>query len=355
MIIIVGAGPAGLATAYYVRQRGLPYRVLERRAIGYAWQNHYDRLHLHTLKQVSSLPGLPMPRSYPPFPSAAQVQEYLQIYARHFALRVECGVAVQRADYDGAWRLQTSNGRVTCDTLIVTTGIWSTPYCPQFGGETEFGGQILHSSAYRNAEPFRGKRVLVVGVGNSGAEIAAELGAQGVETGIAVRTGATFVPKPTAPVAMRAAALALRKLPRALGERALRAVRPDFSALGLPPPGSPLDAYPVVGYDLPHAVEAGRVAVYGGIARFVPGGARFSDGCEQPFDAVILATGYRPTLDVVAHELCLDAHGRPLLDQHWRAINNPALLCVGFWYPTTEGWLQAIGRVARAAVAALPA
>jgi hypothetical protein len=130
--------------------------------------------------------------------------------------------------------------------------------------------------------------------------------------------------------------------------------RRDFGGIGIPsPPGSPLDHFPVVGYELPQAIAAGRVRRYGALARFVPGAARFADGREYACDAVILATGYRPTLDFVAHELHLDGNGRPLLDREWRALGNPQLYCVGFWYPTTEGWLQAIGRVARTAARAI--
>lgn len=351
MIIIVGAGPAGLATAYYLQQRGLPYRVLERGTVGYAWQNHYDRLHLHTLKQVSALPGLPMPRSYPPFPSGAQVQRYLDLYARHFALRIERGVTVQQARLgNGRWQIATNQGMLCGDTLGVATGIWSTPVCPTLGGEAAFGGLILHSSVYRNAAPFRGQRVLVVGAGNSGAEIAVDLSEHGVTASIAIRSGVTFVVKPRSALAMRSAAWLLRKLPRVLGERLLQAARRDYSAIISQTPGSPLDAFPVVDYALPEAVNAGRVAVYGGIERFVAGGARFNDGQTAPFDAVIMATGYRPSVDFLNGQLALDIHGQPLVNRHWQAINNPQLFCVGFWYPTTEGWLQAIGRVAREAV-----
>lgn len=355
MIIIVGAGPAGLATACYLQQRGLPYRVLERGTVGYAWQNHYDRLHLHTLKQVSALPGLPMPRSYPPFPSGAQVQRYLDLYARHFALRVEHGVTVQHARFDGCWQLATSQGPLCGDTLVVASGIWSTPVCPTLGGEARFGGPILHSSIYRNAAPFRGQRVLVVGAGNSGAEIAVDLSEHGVTASIAIRSGVTFVVKPRSATAMRSAAWLLRKLPRVLGERMLQAARRDYSAIIPQTPGSPLDAFPVVDYALPEAVKAGRVTVYSGVNHFVAGGARFDDGQTAPFDAVIMATGYRPSVDFLDGQLALDIHGQPLVNRHWQAINNLHLLCVGFWYPTTEGWLQAISRVAREAVDGLDA
>jgi putative flavoprotein involved in K+ transport len=351
MIIIVGAGPAGLAMAYELQQRNLSYRILERCRIGFAWQNHYDRLHLHTLKQVSALPGLPMPDDYPPFPSAAQFQRYLAQYARHFQLDVASGVEVQSATWNArAWQIMTNQGLVEGDTLVVATGIWSTPYVPALGGEAEFGGSIMHSRDYRNPTPFVGKRTLVVGVGNSGAEIAVDLSENGVATGISIQSGAAFVPHPRSAMAMRALSWLFRRMPRSLSERVLRRVRRDYSAIGIPwPPGMLLDAYPVVGYQLPEAVAAGRVTRSPGVSRFLPGRVQFDNGSSEPFDAVVMATGYRPTIHFVADQVDLDQHGKPRVDRYWRSVRNPHLVCVGFAYPTTEGWLQAIGRVARTA------
>ncbi len=214
-----------------------------------------------------------------------------------------------------------------------------------------FGGPIPHARDYQNAEPFAGQRVLVVGVGNSGAEIAVELAEAQVETAISLRSGASFVPASPPAAAMHVAGWLLRTLPRPLTGPVLTRLRRDFSDIGLPPPpGSVLDAYPVVSYELPEMVRAGRVTVYPGVERFVEGGVCFVGGQQAAFDSVILATGFRPTLPFVADHLRFDERGWPLLDEHWRSRVNPALFCVGFRYPTTEGWLQAIGRFARQAV-----
>lgn len=353
MIVVIGAGPAGLALAHELQRRGLAYRVLEREAVGAAWKHHYKRLHLHTLKGVSALPGLPMPASYPAFPSAAQLQRYLERYAEHFGLNISTGVTLERADFDGMrWQLRTSGGMLAAETLVLATGIWSAPVRASLVGEASFGGPILHSRDYDTPDPFQGKRVLVVGAGNSGTEIAVDLAEHGVDAAIAVRSGVAFVPEPHSVPVVRMAAWLLHTLPRPLAGRILR--RRDFGHLGLPlPPGSPLDHFPVVGYELPEAVAAGHVAVYGAVDRLAPGVVQFADGRRAPFDAIILATGYRPALEAVAHELELDARGRPLLDHRWRARGNPRLVCVGYTYPTTEGWLQAIGRVAQSAAAGI--
>lgn len=351
MVIVVGAGPAGLAMAYELQRRGLPYQVLERATIGHAWLNHYDRLRLHTLKQVSALPGLPMPQGYPRFPSAHEFQSYLERYARHFALNIRCGVEVQAARLlGGRWQIQTNVGSMDAAVLVVATGIWSTPFIPALAGMQQFGGSIIHASAYRNPACFAGQRVLVVGVGNSGSEIAADLAERGVDTSIAIRGGATFVPYPSSPTVMRLASWLARHAPRSLSEWLLHRIRHDWRAIGIPlPDGSLLDAYPVVGYQLPHAVAAGRITRYDALERFVPGGAQFADGAVAAFDSVIMATGYRPTVQFVADALDLDPAGRPRVDRYWRSLREPRLLCVGFHYPATEGWLQAIGRVAREA------
>lgn len=354
MIIVVGAGPAGLATAYYLKKHGLPYRILEKHTVGYTWQKQYDSLSLHTLKAVSALPGLPMPEHYPRFPSAGQHLAYLQEYARHFGLNIEEHTEVQNALYDGGWILETNRGVLRADILIAATGIWSTPHRPEFTGEERFSGRVIHARDYQNPASFLGQRVLVVGVGNSGAEIAVELAQNDVETGLAVRSGVDFVPYPDSALLVRAAAWFFRHAPRPVGEWVLSWFRRDFSHLGLRPAAEThLDAYPVVGFELPEAVAEGKVTVYQqGVDRFTEDGVQLDDGQEVPVDAVILATGYRPTLQFVADELDFSDDGAPILENS-RSTRHPYLYCIGFDYPGTEGWLQAIGRVARSAVSAV--
>ena len=348
MILIIGAGPAGLAIAHALQRRGLAYHVFERGRAGEAWHNHYDRLHLHTLKQVSALPGLAMPASYPKFPAAAQFRAYLADYARHFKLNISFGVDVRTAHaLLAGWRLETSSGMFEGETLVLATGIWSTPVTPTFACREQFGGMVVHSRDYRNAALLQGKRVLVVGAGNSGSEIAVDLSENGIQTAIAIRSGVSFVPYPVSAPASRTAAWLFRHLPRPVGALLVRSIRRNFCAIGLPPPrGALLDTFPVVGFQLPEAIAAGRIALYAGIERFTADGVRFVGGQEAPFDAVIMATGFRASTQLVANQVALDNRGRPQVDKHWRSLRNPRLVCIGFDYPTTEGWLQAIGRVA---------
>lgn len=357
MIMVVGAGPAGLAIGYELQRRKLPFEILERGVAGETWRHHYDRLHLHTLKELSSLPGLPMPKAYPRFPSGDHVHAYLQDYARHFQFPIRTGVTVQQAiPTPTGWELSADGVPIECDILVVATGIWRTPYLPRIGGEAEYRGEILHSNQYRNPAPFQGQRVLVVGAGNSGSEIAVDLAENKVSTAIAVRDGATFAQHPRWAPVMRVNTWLFRYLPRPMAERFLRTVRRDYSAIGIPLPSRPLvDSYPTVGFALPTAVANGQIQRFGGIERFTQNGVRFTDGQEASFDVVIMATGYRPTIDFIQGGIELDARGKPRVTRQWQSIANPRLFCIGFWYPTTQGWLEAIGGVAAEAAEGIQA
>ena len=348
MILIVGAGPAGLATAYYLQQRGLPFRILEKETAGATWRHHYDHLHLHSLKEVSALPGLPMPEDYPPFPSGEEVARYLADYAAHFGFPIERGVRVTDARYEDGWRLTTTKGRYEGEVLVAATGIWSTPHRPHFPGEERFAGRILHSKDYKRPDPFKGQRALVVGVGNSGSEVAVGLAKRGIETDIAVRSGVRMVPYPRSARLMRLIAWLLRHLPRGVGNALLTLAQPNFPEVGLPLPDKPvIDVYPVVGFGLAEEVKAGRIQVKPGLSHFSEEGVHFEDGQSEFYDTVILATGYRPSLGFL-EGVETDERGLPKL-RGTRSTQNPALFCVGYHYPTNEAWFQALPRVARAA------
>ena len=247
-------------------------------------------------------------------------------------------------------KVYTNQGRFECETLIVATGIWSTPYCATFDGQETFNGLIIHANDYKNAEPFFGKRVLVVGAGNSGTEMAVELSEHGIEAGIVIRSGTTFTPYPTSAPVVRGAAWFFRTFPRAITEPIMNNIRRDFSHLDITYPNKPLlDAYPVVGYELPEAVERGDLSVYGAISHLSGDEVYFKDGQKIPFHVMILATGYRPTIPFISDSLELNQKGQPTL-HNGRSTINPTLFCVGFEYPSTEGFLQSIGRFAKMVV-----
>src|SRR5580658_863427 len=187
--IIIGAGPAGLASAASMGALGLRATVLEKAdTVGSVWRRHYDRLHLHTDRGHSGLPGMAMPRSYPTYPSREQVVEYLESYAAHFRIQPVFDTTVLKVARDGAqWRVDTNKAAVSAPVVVIATGWADFPYRPRWPGFDAFQGNLVHSSEYRNTSAYAGKRVLVVGFGNSGGEIALDLANAGIDTTLAVR------------------------------------------------------------------------------------------------------------------------------------------------------------------------
>src|SRR5690606_5581069 len=153
-----------------------------------AWRGHYDRLHLHTSRGLSGLPGLAMPRDYPKYPDRDQVVAYLEQYAAHFGLEPRFNQRLMRAErVDGRWHSTTTDRHYVSDNLVLATGYTRRPNLPEWPGRAEFAGPVIHSAEYRNGQPFTGQNVLVVGFGNSGGEIAVDLHEHGARPSISVR------------------------------------------------------------------------------------------------------------------------------------------------------------------------
>lgn len=243
-VYVIGGGPGGLAAAAALREQGVRAVVLEKSGnVGASWRRHYDRLHLHTTRSRSALPGLAMPRRFGRWVSRDDVVRYLDKYAEHHELEVVTGVEVSRIDRapDGrSWQLTATGGRVlTGRAVVVATGFNHTPRIPDWSGLDTFTGDLVHASDYRNPAPYAGKDVLVVGIGNTGAEIAVDLvegGASRVR--IAVRTVPHIVRRSTAGWPAQLTGILVRRLPVRLVDRAgrlmARAAVPDLTAQGLP-------------------------------------------------------------------------------------------------------------------------
>lgn len=367
--IVVGAGPAGLACAAQLRARGLATCVLEKAGtVGAVWRGHYDRLHLHTDRGHSALPGLPMPRSYPRYPSRDQVVAYLESYAAHFRLapQFHCEVRSIRRVAD-SWQIDTAAHCYRAPVVVIATGWADFPHRPSWPGQHDYRGTLIHSRDYRNPAAYAGQRVLVVGFGNSGGEIALDLAEAGVAVTLAVRGPVGILPRELLGLPILTWAIAQARLPPRLADAinapAIRLAIGSTRGLGLTlarkgPRQLIAEDHrvPLLDVGTLARIRAGDIAVRGGIARFTRAGVVFDGspadtaGRVAPFDAVILATGFRPDLRALlpdAHDT-LDSNGVP--HATGAATAQPGLFFCG-QLPSPTGQLREIGieatRIAR--------
>lgn len=325
--LIIGAGPAGLAVAAALRRHGVAFEMLERNAdVASSWRQHYQRLHLHTPSRHSGLPFLGFPAHAPRYPSRDQVIDYFTSYARAFALqpRFRCAVRHCSQAADGHWLVQADGETLRARHLIVATGFNRMPRRPTWPGLESFGGPVLHSQDYVNGERFRGQRVLVVGFGNSGAEIALDLAERGADCTIAIRGAVNVIPRDLLGVPIIAFALASRWLPPALSDRLnalwIRLAVGDLARYGLRrrKDGPSVEILhhghvPVIDVGTLAQIRSGRIAVRPAVDAFARHQVRFADGTRERFDAVILATGFDTGLAELFPQNAglLDADGRP--------------------------------------------
>jgi indole-3-pyruvate monooxygenase len=358
-VVVIGAGPAGLAVGACLRRVGVDFVILEREAtVGATWRRHYDRLHLHTDRAHSSLPFLPLPRDYPRYPSRDQVVAYLEAYARAFELAPRCGEEVSGArPSGGGWEVETPRARYRARAVVVATGAFAVPVRPRWPGLDDFRGPVVHSAEYRNGERFRGARVLVVGLGNSGGEIAIDLVEHGARPTLAARGPVNLLPRDLLGLPILTWAIALSRLPPALADALARPLLwlavGDPSRYGLRrPEHGPMQQIrdrariPLIDVGTLPLIRAGRIAVRPGVARFTPEGVEFEGGGVEAFDAAVLATGFGHGLErfIEGAERILGPEGRPAASGRETAL--PGLYLCGFHVAPT-GMLREISLEAR--------
>jgi cation diffusion facilitator CzcD-associated flavoprotein CzcO len=342
-VLVIGAGPAGLATSRELQRRGVEHVVFERGEVAASWARLYDSLTLHTGKHMSHLPGMRFPRETPLFLSRDRFVEYLRAYRERFALPVESGREVTALAREGDGWIATVNGEtVRAAAVVVASGIISNPRLPLLPGQGEFRGEVRHSITYRHPDEMRGKRVLVIGAGNSGGEIGSELGRSGVDTTIAVRSGANVVPLQIAGIPIQYLAWGIRTLPRSARDVIVSAMRRITELRNGPPvlprPSvGPLDAIPLIGFKLVDAIREGSVKLRAGVRRLTPNGVVFDNGHEEPFDVILLATGFRASIGFLGSLVTVDERGFALRTDRVTSSEQPNLFFVGHNYDATGG------------------
>jgi cation diffusion facilitator CzcD-associated flavoprotein CzcO len=321
---VVGAGPAGLASAAELRRRGVPTLVLEQAdAVGHSWRRRYDRLRLNSSRPFSKLPGGRYARGTGIFPSRDDVVRYLESYTTRNRIDVRLGTRLERIDReDGGWLLHTSNGDMRAEQVIVASGYDHTPFVPDWDGRDRFRGPLLHSADYRNPEPFRERDVLVVGPGCSGMEIAYDLAEGGAaRVRLAVRTPPNIIVRsPEGPLFARL----MTKLPPRRADRLMSRIRAkkigDLTEFGLPEPEEGVFsrlrrlrvAPAIVDMEWIQAIRERRIEIVAGVESLDEAAVELADGARIEPDAVIAATGYRQGLEPVAGHLgVLNERGVP--------------------------------------------
>lgn len=366
-VVIVGAGPAGLATAACLKSHGVDALVLDRgAAVGESWDRRYSRLHLHTPRIQSALPGLRMPKRFGRWVAKDDVAWYLRVYAERNGIHPRFGTQVTRVDRaDDAWLVTTNAGIFRAAHVVIASGYNSVPLAPEWPGQKGYRGSVIHSSDYRDAAPFAGRRVLVVGAGNTGAEIAADLAEQGAaDVLLSIRTPPNVIPRQIGPFPTTMLSVPMDFLPAWLVDPANRLLQKviigDLTRFGMPRPTAGVVAQaratgltPTIDVGLVAALRAGTVSPVAALERFEGTEAVLADGTRVSPDAVIAATGYATGLaPVVGHLGVLGERGAPLVLGRRTLAHAPGLRFVGLSTPL-KGLLFQIGLDARAAARAI--
>lgn len=345
-VLVVGGGQAGLAAGYFLtrlqrdvgtgrRRATAEFEILDDRARpGGAWQDTWESLRLFSPAVSSSLPGMRMPAGREPEPSASEVVDYLHDYEMRYGLPIARDERVERVARDpaGGFIVSTSRGMRTAAAVIMATGSWGRPFIPAVPGAATFQGRQLHARDYRVSADFAGRRVAVVGGGNSGAQIAADLDM------VAAVTWVTNRPPAYLPDEVDGRALFAAATQQVQGSG--RGVAALGDIVALPPVRAARDRGLRARWDL---------------ARVTKSGMTWADGSEQPLDAIIWCTGFRPDLAPL-RGLRLEGHGgvpitRADLPTASASVEGLYFLGYGDWCGAASATLVGVGRMARSTVA----
>lgn len=357
-VCIIGAGSSGIAAAQVLDAGGFAFDCFEKgSAVGGNWRyendngmsSAYRSLHINTSRRVMAFKTFPMPDHYPDYPDHFQMAAYFDEYVDHFGLREKIRfrtevLSVEPVDeewevaVEGPDRRESNRYRA----VLVANGHHWDPRWPEpaFSGSEEFSGEQIHAHHYREADILRGKRVLVLGIGNSATDIAVESSRIGDATFISMRRGAYVIPKyingkPIDELSNQVTSMLPLAVQRFFAARALGVAAGDMTAYGLPKPDHKLfEAHPTVSSELLPRLGHGDIRVKPNIDRFSGGrGVRFTDGSEEEIDLVVYCTGYKMTFPFFAPDVFLAPDNRLPLYRRVASVERPGLHFIGFIQP----------------------
>lgn len=362
-VIIVGGGASGLSAAGALTKLGIRSTILDQDDhIGGSWERRYECLKLHTIRRYSGLAYYPIPRDRPRYLSKNEYAEYLREYAEALGLDVSLGERVDslqkipKSTAGMAWELVTNAGKRRSRIVVVATGHYSEANIPTWEGIEEYSGEFIHSSQYTTGAKYKGRKILVIGLGNSGAEIAADLSRHGAASvSVSVRTSPPIVYRTMfkiLPVQVFGIALTPLGMPRiidGIGALMRRLSIGDLTAYGLDKAAwGPFAAKrpAVIDAGFVEQLKQGRIQAQKNILSFDETGVVYADGSREAVDVVVAATGFKTGLDKLLKVAdVIDDMGQPLF-RSGRPTSAPGLYFVGF-DETVRGHLYEINRESR--------
>lgn len=304
-VLIIGASVSGLSSAACLKRLDIDFTIIEKELqVATPWRNHYERLHLHTNKSVSNLPYKKFKSEIPRYPSRQQVVDYLEDYRNEFDINPEFGTEAVSVKKEGEyWITETNKNVFQSSYVVIATGPFNKARKIQFEGMESFPGEIMHSCRYKTGKDFKGKRVLVVGFGNSACEIAIDLYEQGAIPSMAVRSPVNIVPRDLLGIPILQISQLMSRLPPKLADAIngplMRLWFGDIQKIGLTKMKYGVfqqierdGTTPLLDIGTIKHIKQDHIKVYKNIDHIAGNTVAFSDGKQDQFDTIVAAIGY---------------------------------------------------------------